>query len=131
MKDTTRLKGLGSAKGEGGLPTLLGPGFIWVQGPNSQESIWTHLKQIESLSWTLPWTPSLHLGSPNHELSLSFKSFLFWSKLIDFTSKMMSCMSLALICHFLVWDPHLKTKGSIYGSQPIGLLYLIGHWTFI
>jgi hypothetical protein len=31
---------------------------------------------------------------------------------------------LALICHFLVLDPHLKTKGSI------GLLYLIGHWTF-
>jgi len=32
-------------------PTLDG-----VQGPNSEDSIWTHLNQIESLSGSLPWT---------------------------------------------------------------------------
>jgi hypothetical protein len=51
-----------------------------VQGPNSKEPIWTNLKQLESLSWTMPWTldanPSLHLGSPNHELYFEF-FFLF------------------------------------------------------
>jgi hypothetical protein len=38
-------------------------------------------------------------------------------------------VDLALICHFLVLDPHLKAIGLIYGSHPIGLLYFIGPWT--
>ncbi len=33
--------------------------------------------------------PSLHLGSPNHELS--FELFVFWSIPIDFPSKMVPC----------------------------------------
>ncbi len=33
--------------------------------------------------------PSLHLGSPNHELS--FELFVFWSKPIHFPSKMVPC----------------------------------------
>ncbi len=74
-----------------------------VQGPNSKEPIWTNLKQLESLSWTMPWTldanPSLHLGSPNHELYFEF-FFLFLllfflevggSELIVLPSNMVPC----------------------------------------
>jgi hypothetical protein len=32
--------------------------------------MWTHLKQIESLNWTLPLDPSLHLGSSKDKLSI-------------------------------------------------------------
>jgi hypothetical protein len=35
-------------------------------------------------------------------------------------------VDLALICHFLVFHPHLKAMGPIYGSHPIGLLHFIG-----
>jgi hypothetical protein len=44
---------------------------------NLEEPIWTCLKQIESLSWTLPWNLSLHLGFSNPELSPLLSSF-FW-----------------------------------------------------
>jgi hypothetical protein len=67
-------------------PTLDG-----VQGPDSQEQIWTHLKQIESLRvWTLPWTLALHLGSPNHKLFF-WALCLAWFESIDLPSKMVPC----------------------------------------
>ncbi len=68
---------------------------------------------------------SLHLGSPNHKLS--FELF-FWFEPIDSPSQKWSHVGLASIFHFLVWDLHLKAMGSIYGSQPIGLLYFLGPW---
>ncbi len=85
MKDTTRLKRHGSSKGEGEVANTLRAGLAGsrVQIPRNQFGlIWSKLN---------PWVGS-SLGSQNHELSLSFKPFLFWSKPIDFTSKMMSRM---------------------------------------
>jgi hypothetical protein len=38
-------------------------------------------------------------------------------------------VDLALICHILVLDPHLKAMSPIYGCHPIRLLYFIGPWT--
>jgi hypothetical protein len=35
-------------------------------------------------------------------------------------------VDLALICHFLLWDPHLKAMCPIYDSHPIRLLYFVG-----
>ncbi len=55
-----------------------------VQGPNSWEPIWTHLKQIWVLGLNLALDPSLHLGSPNHELFI-----LVWTNW--FSSKMVPC----------------------------------------
>jgi hypothetical protein len=43
------------------------------------------LKQIESLSWTGTFNPSLIRGSPNQELS--FLALFFNSEPIDFPSK--------------------------------------------
>ncbi len=62
----------------------LGPGSKLV-GP-----IWTHLKQIESFELDHALDPSLHLGSPNHELSFEL-SFFFGSEPVDFPSKMVPC----------------------------------------
>ncbi len=42
--------------------------FRWGPGSDSWEPIWTHLKQIWVLGLNLALDPSLHLGSPNHEL---------------------------------------------------------------
>jgi len=56
-------------------------------------------------------------------------SSFFGSKPIDIPYKMVPCIRLALICHFLVLDPHLKAMGPNYGPQPIGLAYFIGAWT--
>ncbi len=48
--------------------------------------------------------PSLHLGSPNHELSFEL---YFWSKPIEFPSKMVHVDDTS-IWFQLVLDPHLK-----------------------
>ncbi len=68
---------------------------------------------------TMPLDPSLHLGSPNHELSFNL-GFLFLFLFLGlnqliFPSKWCH-VGLASICHFLVLDPHLKAMGPIYGS---------------
>ncbi len=79
---------------------------------------------MESLSWTLPSTPSWHLGYSNHELSLLA---LFFG-LIQLVFPPKWChVDLASICHFL--DLYGHYMGLIYGSHPIRLLYLsISRW---
>jgi hypothetical protein len=52
-------------------------------------------------------------------------SSFFGSEPNDIPYKMVPCIGLALICHFLV----LKAMGPIYGSQLIGLVYFIGPWS--
>jgi hypothetical protein len=74
-----------------------------VQGPNSYEPSLTHLKQIESIH---ELDPTLHLGSSNHELCF-LAPFFFGRNQLIFPPKLCH-VSLALICHFLVLDPHLK-----------------------
>jgi hypothetical protein len=49
---------------------------------------------------------SLHLGSPNHELSFEL-SFFFGSNRLIFPPKWCH-VDLTSICHFLVLDLHLK-----------------------
>ncbi len=68
------------------------------------------------------WNLSLHFGSPNHEFLKPLSSFFGLNQLI-FPPKW---HHVVLICHFLVFDLHLKTMGPIYGFQSIGLLYFIG-----
>jgi len=98
--------------------TPLGSPETRVQGPISEDPIWTHVKQLESLSWSVP-------GSSAWLLVLQIRSSpfstVFWSKPIDFPSK--TGAILASICHFLVLDPHLKSLG------PITLLQFICLWT--
>jgi hypothetical protein len=99
-------------------PTLDG-----VQDQNSEEPIWTNLKQTESLNWTMPWTLACILVL--QIMSSPFRSLKNKSEPIDFPSKMVQCRS-SQICHFL--DLHLKVMAPIYGSEPIGLLYFNGPW---
>jgi len=89
-------------------------------------------------NWLLELEPtldtSLHLGSSNHKLFIYLFIFIYFK--IFFRGRLNQLMlppkwchvDLALICHFLVLDPHLKAIGLIYGSHPIGLLYFIGPW---
>jgi hypothetical protein len=63
------------------------------------------MKQIESFELDYALEPSLHLGSPNHELFFELNvcglnQFIFLQKWCH--------VGLASICHFLVLDPHLK-----------------------
>ncbi len=87
-------------------------------------------KWIASLSSTMPLNPSLHLGSQNHELSLSpFELFFsFGCEPIDFPSKMVPCAcSLDLLLFFGGLGLSSKFHGSnLCSSQPIGLLHFIG-----
>ncbi len=77
--------------------------------------IWAHVKQIESLSWSVPgslaWFVVLHIRS-------SPFSTVFWSEPNDFPSKRGAILT--SICQFLVLDPHGKAL------RPIRLLELIG-----
>jgi len=82
--------------------------FRWasrIQIPTNQFGlIWS---KLNPLSWILALDPHLHLGSPNHELSLSpLSSFLFFGcHSIDFLSKMVPYkFSLDLP---LFWSPTL------------------------
>jgi hypothetical protein len=84
------------------------------------------MKQIESLSWALPWTLACILVFQ----IMSILSFFFWFKPIDFPSNWCHVI-LASIYHFWILDPHLKAMGPIYGSQRIVLFYFIGPWTLI
>jgi hypothetical protein len=74
----------------------------------------------------LPWTLACILVV--QIISSPLSSLFFWFEPIDPPSRKWCHVGLASICHFLVLDPHLKAMGSIYGSQPIGLLYFIGPW---
>jgi hypothetical protein len=57
--------------------------------------------KIESLSWTMPWNPNLHLGSPN-----PFSLFFFFGpNQLIFPTKLCH-VGLASISHFLVFNPH-------------------------
>jgi hypothetical protein len=58
----------------------------------------------------MPWTLACILVL--QIMTSLFKFFFGGSKPIDFPSKM---VHVALICHFLVLDPHLKAMGPIYG----------------
>ncbi len=94
-------------------------------------AIWTNFVTNWILELDHSLNPNLHLGSPNHELSLIWALFfVVWTNLFIFPPKWCH-VGLALICHFLVFDSRLEeAMGPIYGSQPIGLLYLIGQpWT--
>jgi hypothetical protein len=83
---------------------------LGFRGPNSYEPIWTHLKQIESLSWTLPWTLACHLGSPNHELSflgvwINWMFFFLLSLLLHvraLSSKLTSLSGFPSLSHMLL-----------------------------
>jgi hypothetical protein len=97
----------------------LRPHFRWGPG---WKFIGTNLDSFEA-NWILELDPSLHLDSPNNELS--WRSFLGLNQLM-FPPKLCH-VGLASICHFWVVDTHLKVRGPIYGSQPIGLLYF--PWT--
>ncbi len=105
--------------------TEVKPHFRW--GPGSK-FLGTKLELFEA-SWILELDPSLdpslHLGSPNPELS--FELF-FWVWTDWFSSQNGGHVGLASICHFLVLDPLLKATVSIYCSQPMGLLYFNGPW---
>ncbi len=81
---------------------------VVIEGTISLEPIWTDLKQIESLSWTVPWSLASFLVLP---IRRSPFSTVFWSfEPIDFPSKTgaMCHVGLASICHFLVFNPCLK-----------------------
>ncbi len=86
----------------------------------------TNLDSFEA-NWKLELHPSLHLCSPNHELS--FELFFFGSNQLIFPPKW-CYVSLASICHFLVLDPHLNAMHPIFGSQLLWLFYFIGLWTW-
>jgi len=85
------------------------------EGPRSK-FLGTNLDSFQ-VNWILEFNPtlhpSLHLGSPNHELSFEVFSFSFLrSEPIDFPSKMVLCkLSLNLPLFGLgpyALDPHLK-----------------------
>ncbi len=85
-------------------------------------------------TWILELHPSLHVGSSSHELSfLAFggggRRGEGWNQLI-FPSKWCH-VSLASICHFVVFNPHLKALMwvQLVALIPIGLHYFIGPWT--
>jgi hypothetical protein len=87
------------------------------------------LKQIESLSWTLPWTLASILVLQIMS-SLFLALFLLGFQTNGFSFQNRCLVDLASICHFFaLGGPHLKAMGPIYGSHPIGLLYFIGPGT--
>jgi hypothetical protein len=71
---------------------ILRPTLDGVQGPNSKELMWTHLKLIGSLSWSLHWTLACILVL--QIISFFFFFFFCYSgsfEPIDVTSKMVPC----------------------------------------
>jgi hypothetical protein len=64
-------------------------GCPWIQIPKNQ-SIWTHLKQIQSLSWNLPSTLAcililqIMMSERARELALPWALVLSMNQLIDF-----------------------------------------------
>jgi hypothetical protein len=97
-------------------------------GPGSK-FLGTNLDSSEA-NWILELDPaldsSLHLGCPNHELSLEL--FFGGLETIDFPSKMVPC-GFSLNLPLFGLGPHLKALGPIYGSQWLGSFYFIGPWT--
>jgi len=92
------------------------------------DSIWSKLNP-----WVVALDPNLHVESSNHELSFfkAFFCFLFFVFFLGGSIQLIFLpkwchVDLALICHVLVWDPHLKAMGPIYGSHPIRSLYFVG-----
>jgi hypothetical protein len=84
------------------------------------------MKQIESLSWSVPGSLAWFLVPQIRSFALHT---VFWSKAIDFPSK--TGAILASICYFLVLDCCLQALGPIQSFRPIRLLELIGPWTFV
>jgi hypothetical protein len=83
--------------------------------------IGTNLDLCEA-NWILELDSTLHLGSSNHEFSF----FVFFG-LNQFIFPPKWChLNWPLICHFLVFNLHLKFMGPFYGYQPIGLFYFVG-----
>jgi hypothetical protein len=69
--------------------------------------------------------PSLHLSSPNHELSFELH---FWFEVIEFPTKWCHVNTISIWFHLLL---DLKALGFIYGFQPIGMLHFVGPWTLV
>ncbi len=91
---------------------------------NSFDANWTH-------ELDLALDPSFHLGTSNHELSF-LTIYIFWSKPIDFLSKMVSCrFSLDLPPFGL--GPSSKGHGSNSWLSSIKIALFIGPglWTLI
>jgi hypothetical protein len=70
-----------------------------VQGPNLHEPIWTLMKQIESLIWTLDWT---------------FVCF-FIIQIVSSSFIYVFC-SQNQFANFSILDPYLEPSGPNYGS---------------
>jgi hypothetical protein len=86
---------------------------------NQWKIIYFLKKQWKKQTWTLAYILVLQT------MSFPF-SFIFWSRPIEFPSKMMACR-----CHFKNWlelisDPHLKALGPIYDSQLLRFLHFVG-----
>ncbi len=83
-------------------------GGVRVQIPRKQFGL--ICSKLNPLSWTNAFNPNLHLGSPNHDLSLSLSfELFFFGDLNQFIFPPKWChVGLALICHFLVFDPRLE-----------------------
>jgi hypothetical protein len=75
-----------------------------------------------------PWVYRPCLGGPSLAswFSNSWAHFLIWT---NWFSLQKCCHAFSLDLPLLVWDPHLKAAGPIYGSPPIRLLYFIGPLT--
>ncbi len=96
-----------------------------VQGSNSEEPIWTHLKQIESLSWTLSWALACILVL--QIMSSPLSSFFFASGLVDdFPSKMVPCR-FSLNLPLFGPRPSSKGHGSALWLSPNRIAQF--HWT--
>ncbi len=89
-----------------------GPG---VQGSNSWEPIWTHLKQIEPLSWTLACI-----------FVLQIMSSFFWLKPIDFSSEMVLC-KFSLNLSLFGLGPSSKGHASNFWLS--ANMIVLFHWT--
>ncbi len=73
---------------------------------------------------TLESDPSLHLGSPNHELS--FELFSFWFKPVDFPSKMVLC-KISLNLSLFGLGPSSKGHASNFWLSAV--MIVLFHWT--
>jgi hypothetical protein len=85
------------------------------------------MRQIESLSWALPWILAYILVFR----IMNILSFFFFFGLNQLTPSNWCHVILTSIYHFWILDFRLKAMGPIYGSQPIVLFYFIGPWTLI
>ncbi len=106
-------------------PPYLQPTLDGVRGSNSWEPIWTHLQQIVSLSWTLPWTLACILVL--QIMSSPFELFFFLvSNQLIFSPKWQH-LHLVSIYYFFYIGPLSKSCGSNLWllSNKIALF----HWT--